>query len=142
MTDDEETLPSEKRSFSDIFTELCPMYMAYGMTYEQYWYGDPWMVRAFAQAFLLKRKIRNEDAWIQGAYIANAFSTVLSNAFGKKKANYLEKPLDLFPKTEGEKQMEIREQRRKLVAWLSKMKKVTDAKNRHGSDSDGKPGNP
>ena len=123
-----------------IFTEVCPIYMVYGMTYDQYWYGDPWMVRAYAQAFLLKRKLENENAWILGSYMANAFSTVLGNAFGKKKVNYLEKPLDLFPKTESEKQAEIREKRRKLVAWLNKMKQSADKKDKqHGSDSDGKP---
>ena len=54
--------------------------MAYGMSYEQFWYEDPWMVRAFAQTFLLKQKLRNEYAWIQGAYIANAFASVLPEA--------------------------------------------------------------
>ena len=118
------------------------MYMAYGMTYEQYWFGDPWMTRAYAQAFLLKRKIENENAWILGSYMANAFGAVIGTAFGKKRVNYLEKPFDLFPKTESEKQAEIREKRRKLVSWLTGLKKHADMKeNKHGngSESDGKP---
>ena len=114
--------------------------MLYGMTYDQYWYGDPWMVRAYAQAYLLKRKVENENAWIQGAYVANAFGTVLSNAFGKKKTDYLTKPLDIFPKTEAEEQAEIREEKRKLIVWLNGMKKIAAKKNKDtGSGQNGKP---
>ena len=115
--------------------------MAYGMTYEQYWYGDPWMVRAYAQAYLIRRKIENENMWIQGAYIANAVTISIANTFGKKKTDYLRHPLDLFPKTEAEKQAEIREEKQKLVAWLSKVKTASMRKRKQdtGSESNGKP---
>jgi len=103
------------------------------MTYEQYWYGDPWMVRAYAQAYLLKRKVENENAWIQGAYVAHAFGTVLGSMFGKKKEEYLKKPLDLFQKTEAEKQAEVREEKRKLITWLNGMKRLTKQKTDMGS---------
>ena len=112
--------------------------MAYGMTYEEYWFGDPWMVRAYAQSYLLKRKIDNENAWILGAYMANAFGTVIANSFGKKHAKYLDKPLDIFPKTEAEKKNEIREEKRKLINWLNGIKRAAVKKNT-GSESDGKP---
>lgn len=116
------------------------MYIAYGMTWEQFWYGDPWMASAYAQAYLLKRKIENENAWIQGAYVANAFGTVLSNAFGKKKVDYLKKPLDIFPKTEAEQKAEVREERRKLITWLNGIKKLSSRKNNNtGSGQNGKP---
>ena len=118
---------------------MCPTYIAYGMTYEQFWYGDPWMCRAYAQAYLLKRKVENENAWILGAYMANAFGTVLANAFSKKKAKYLEKPLELFPKTEAEEQAELREERQKLITWLNGWKKSAAKKKNTGSESDGKP---
>lgn len=112
--------------------------MAYGMTYEQYWFGDPWMVRAYAQSYLLKRRIANEDAWIQGAYMANAFGTVIANSFGKKKTNYLDKPMDLFPKTEAEQKVEVREERQKLISWLNGMKRSAEKKNT-GSGQNGEP---
>lgn len=115
-------------TFTEIFEELCPLYLAYGMTYEQYWQGDPWMCRAYAQSYLLKRKIQNENMWIQGAYVANAFGTVLSNAFSKRQSKYLEKPLDIFPKTESERKSEIREERRKLIALLNGWKRSAKKK--------------
>ena len=114
--------------------------MAYGMTYEQYWYGDPWMTRAYAQAHLLKRKIQNENMWIMGSYMANAFGVVIANAFGKKRLKYLDKPMQLFPKTESEKKSEIREEKRKLITYLNGLAKSFKKKNT-GSDQDGKPGN-
>lgn len=128
-------------TFTQIFEELCPTYMAYGMTYDEYWHGDPWMVRAYVQAYILRRKIENENAWIQGAYMANAFATVLGNTFGKRRMKYLEKPMDLFPKTEAEKQAEIREERRKVIAWLNGMKRAAERKEKKntGSDQNAKP---
>ena len=112
--------------------------MAYGMTYEQYWYGDPWMTRAYAQAWLLKRKVQNENMWIMGAYAVNAFGTVIGNAFGKHRMKYLEKPLDFFPKTEAEEQAEIREERRKLIEKLNGMLKAFRKKEKStGSDQNG-----
>ena len=93
--------------------------MLYGMTYEQFWYGDPWMAPAFRQYFLLKQKKRNEEMWIQGAYIANAVSVSINNAFSKHRTDYLKAPLDIYPKTDAEEQEEIRQTRLKLVQQLS-----------------------
>lgn len=96
--------------------------MAYGMTYDQFWYGDPWMARAYAQAYLLRRKIDNENAWIQGAYFHYAISVALATAFSKTKKNYVDKPIDFFPKTDAEIEEEKRQKRRKLVEWLDGMR--------------------
>lgn len=126
-------------TFTQVFEEVCPMYITYGMTYEQFWYGDPWMCRAYAQSYLLKRKVENENAWIMGAYMANAFGTVIANSFGGKRLEYLKKPLDIFPKTDAEKQAEIREEKRKLITWLNGMKRLASKKKDTGSESDGKP---
>lgn len=110
--------------------------MAYGMSWEQFWYEDPWMVRAFAQTFLLKQKLRNEYAWIQGAYIANAFASVLATSFGKKKVDYLNKPLDLYPKTKHEQEEEKRQQRLKLIRQLNLLKTMAKKKDT-GVNQDG-----
>ena len=110
------------------------------MTYEQYWYGDPWMTRAYVQAHLLKRKIQNENMWIMGSYMANAFGVVIANAFSKKRLKYFDKPMEIFPKTEAEKKAEVREEKRKLITYLNGLSKVFKKKNT-GSDQDGEPGN-
>ena len=111
--------------------------MLYGMTYEQFWFGDPWMTRAYAQSYLLKRRVQNEEMWLNGIYTVHAFQTALGNAFSKKKHEYLKQPLDIFEKTEAEKQQEIRKERQKLVDFLNRLKKSADLKK--GVGKDGKP---
>ena len=111
--------------------------MLYGMTYDEFWFGDPWMARAYAQYYLLKRRQMNEELWLEGIYVANAFQTVLGNAFGKQKLKYLEKPLDIFEKTEAEKEREVMNERQKLINFLDKLKQSADRK--QGVDKNGKP---
>lgn len=112
--------------------------MVYGMTYDQYWYGDPWMTRAFEQAYLLRQRKRNEEMWIQGAYVAHAMGVAIHNAFEKRKIDYLKSPLDIYPKSEAEKQEEIRTEKLKLVQQLSMISANFKAKQK-GTDQNGKP---
>ena len=110
-------------SATEIFEKLCPVYIVYGMTWEQFWFGDPYMAKAYREAYMLKRKVSNEEAWIAGLYNYNGFGAVLSTAFSKREQKYVEKPFDIFPKTEEEKKMEARQEKRKLIAFLSSLKK-------------------
>jgi len=75
--------------------------------------------------------------WLEGIYMVDAFQTVIANAFGKKKLKYMDKPLDIFEKTEAEKQAEIREERQRLINFLNGLKKSTDMK--QGVGKNGKP---
>ena len=80
------------------------------------------MVRAYAQAYLVKRKIDNETAWINGAYFYIALSAALTTAFSKTRKEYVKKPLDFFPKTDAELEDEKRNKRRRLVEFLDSMR--------------------
>ena len=95
--------------------------MLYGMTYEQFWFGDPWMAKAYKEKHLLERRQKNEEMWVNGAYQLSALSVALNNAFNKHKINYIKEPFNLFPKTEAEKEIEKREERQKLIEWLNKL---------------------
>lgn len=82
------------------------------------------MVKYYKELHLLKRKMRNEEMWIQGMYTMNAFAVVLGNAFSKgKKQEYLKEPLDILPKTKAEKEEEKRKETNKLVEWLDGLRK-------------------
>ena len=97
-----------------------------GMTYEQYWDGPPSLAVAYRRAYRLKRELDNEQAWLQGLYMFDAFGVALANAFSKrgyKPQNYLERPIDIFPLTEKEKK--LREQ-----AEYDKMQKAMEAMQR------------
>ena len=77
--------------------------MAIGMTYEQYWYEDPLMVRAFYKADQLRRERNDEEAWLQGMYFVEALNAVVGNMFlkpGKPPAKYPSEPLLLQMKRE------------------------------------------
>lgn len=95
------------------------MFMLYGMTYEQFWFGDPWMAKAYKEKHTLERKQKNQELWVNGAYQLSALTVALNNAFNKHKIDYLKKPFDIFPKTEEEIEEEKKNEKRKLINWLN-----------------------
>lgn len=69
--------------------------MALGMTYDQYWYGDPLMVRAFYKADKIKQERKDSEAWLQGLYFLKALDATVGNMFrkeGTQPAEYPERP--------------------------------------------------
>lgn len=108
-------------TYTEYFDLVCPYYMLYGMTYEQFWNGDPWMAKAYKEKHNLERRQRNEEMWVNGMYQLSALGVALHNAFDKNKIQYLNKPFDIFPKSEAEKEAEKREERQKLIDWLSRL---------------------
>lgn len=38
------------------FEKLCPYYISIGMTYEQFWFGDVSMTKAYQEAFSIAQK--------------------------------------------------------------------------------------
>lgn len=111
-------------TYAELFENACPQYIAMGMTYEQYWDGDPGIAAAYRKAYRLRREIANEEAWLQGLYNYGAFSVTLANAFrpkGAKRQNYFEKPIRIFPMTEAEKRRVEREEFAKMDAAMRSM---------------------
>lgn len=107
--------------------------MLCGMTPEQYWNGDPYLAVAYRKLHKLRVQQRNEELWLQGLYNLDALSVALNNAFSKKKAKYMERPLQIFPKTEEEKKREIEETRRKFVARLDALKQAFEKNKAQGT---------
>lgn len=79
------------------------------------------MAKAYKEMHNLKRKQRNEEMWVNGMYQLTALNVALHNAFDKHKIEYLKKPLDIFPKSEAEVEAEKRQERQKLIDWLSRL---------------------
>ena len=95
-----------------------------GMSYEQYWDGSPFLAVVYRKAYRLKRQIDNEQAWLQGMYIYDAFAVCLTNAFnkkGSKKQQYVEKPFDVFPLTKREKKKREQEEYMKMQKAMEAM---------------------
>lgn len=84
--------------------------MAIGMTYEQYWYGDPLMVRAFYEADKVRQRRMNDEAWLYGAYVLRALEATVCNLFrksGTPPATYPRQPV--WEETQAEKRDEEQE---------------------------------
>ena len=86
------------------------------MTAEQYWDGDPSLVKYYRKAEELRNDKRNQELWLQGMYIYEAICDVspILHAFAKKGAKpipYASKPYPLNAKQikhdEEEKQREL-----------------------------------
>ena len=84
-----------------------------GMTYEQFWDGEPKMAAAYRRADQLRRKRENEKLWLAGMYTAEALASTVGNMFSKgQKHKY---PAEPFPVTEEEaKERREREQKAKM----------------------------
>lgn len=105
--------------------------MSIGMTYEQFWYGDVRAFKSFVDADIERQKRKNEEFWLQGLYIYDAFSSALQNAFSKPGSHtegYTKTPYPLFEKSEEEKQAEREEQEEKEKAFaLAYMMQMVEA---------------
>lgn len=91
------------------------------MTYDQYWYGDTQMARAFYEAEKLRQQIANKEAWLQGIYFYRALDATVGNVFrktGSEPAEYPSKPLDL---DKGKAEMTEEEEETYALAYMSSM---------------------
>ncbi|MBR0144330.1 MAG: hypothetical protein IJM21_09180 [Clostridia bacterium] len=108
-----------------MFEEVCPYYLAIGMSLDEYWNGSPHLAKVYRAAHRLKAEEENQKAWLQGLYIKSALDSSLSALFGKRGnrgTGYLEKPLELFEKSEKEKKRDALRERRRIVEALEKMR--------------------
>lgn len=104
-------------SFTEVFEEQCPYFMAIGMTYQEYWYEDCWLSEYYLKAYKIKQEQKNQELWLQGVYIYEALIDVspILHPFSKKGTKPLEypkKPYSLFEdKKEKEEEIEIERKR-------------------------------
>ena len=83
VTNDKEKV--EDTSLTKTFEEMCPIFMSYGMSYDEYWYGSPYRARFYLEAHKIKVKQKDEELWMQGMYIYEALCDVspILHAFSK-----------------------------------------------------------
>lgn len=90
-------------TYTEQFYEVFPYYLSIGMTYEQFWEGDPSLAKYYRQADELRTERRNQEMWLQGLYIYEALcdASPLMQGFAKKgtKARpYSDKPYSITEK--------------------------------------------
>lgn len=133
-------------SASRIFEEQCPVYMSYGMSYEDYWNGDNELPRYYRELAAIRVKERDYHAWLTGLYFYSALARVypLFNALSKDKPEpYLDLPLtyemDMKKEREREKDKAIME------SWRNFMRDIMEAdklKQKEGGADDAGTGKP
>lgn len=121
-----EAEPSEPPTLAEMFTQVFPYYLHMGMTYEEFWYGPPSLVRAYRKAYDMERHRRNEEMWMQGRYIFEALRCApLLIGFPEKGykppsgAGYPEMPYPLSEREEREREIEREnENTKRFIAQL------------------------
>lgn len=118
--------PKKRTTYNELFEELCPQYIAFGMTYEQFWDGDPQMVVAYRKAQIIKDKQTNTHMWILGTYVYEAICKVapilgLNAKKGAKPIEWRKRPYPLTKKEiEEEKIIRQKESDQKCKAFFEK----------------------
>jgi len=123
----------ESTSLTKLFEHECPYYMSYGMSYDEYWYGDAYLVQFYRDSYKLKMRYDDVFMWKQGMYIYEALCDVspILHAFSKKGTKplqYRTKPMseeikDI--KTEYEKEVEVKNERLKARIFFERWARAT-----------------
>jgi len=107
--------------------------MSYGMSFDDYWYGDAYLVKFYREAYKLKIRYDDVFMWKQGMYVYEALCDVspVLHAFSKKGTKplqYRSRPmideLDEM-KTEKEKEDEIRKEQLKARIFFENWARAT-----------------
>ena len=121
----------ESVSYTEAFRKACPIFMFYGLSYDDFWYGDPFKTRYQMKVYKLDLKHKDELMWEQGMYIYEAIlqCAPILHPFSKAKnpLPYTEKP-HLYQlnenKKEEDKQQEIENERLKAQLWIKNVARI------------------
>lgn len=53
-----------------------------GMSVDEYWYGDPYLLYRFESKYQNQRKLKEQHMWLMGQYVARALQCVPLNVNG------------------------------------------------------------
>lgn len=83
------------------------------MSYEQFWFGEPEIAKAYREADKIARRRMNEELWLNGIYTAEALASTVGNMFAKGEKHHY--PSEPKPITEAEiEERREREQRERM----------------------------
>lgn len=123
----------EVTSLTELFEKQCPIYMSYGMSYDEFWHGDLYLTKFYRESYLIQVKQKDEELWMQGMYIYEALCKVspILHAFSKKGTKplqYRTKPMSeeiKENKTEKEKDIQIKQERMKARIFFERWARAT-----------------
>ena len=127
----------EDTSLTILFEKACPIYMSYGMSYKDFWYGPAFMTTFYRDAHRLKVRQQDENNWMLGMYVYEAIldCTPVLHAFSKKGTKplpysenpYLMDKLDTKTKAqrEQEEQQSQENERLKFIVQMNNWCRAT-----------------
>lgn len=123
----------ESASLTKLFEKACPIYMSFGMSYRDFWYGPAFMTTFYKDAHKLRLRQQDENNWMLGMYVYEAIldCSPILHAFSKKGTKplpYAEKPYlmdKLDDKTRAEKEQEIENERLKFTIQMQNWYRAT-----------------
>ena len=122
----ETQLPSETISPLEFLDKLCAYAMSIGMSYNDYWYGEPSMLKYYIKAEELKNVRKSQEYWLQGLYTYIAIGSLVPvlNPFSKehRAKPYLKQPIPITK--EEVAQQEKAKYQRFVDYMMSKVKKT------------------
>lgn len=114
------------KTYTEIFNEAFPYYLSIGMSYELFWHGEPWIVKAYREAEEMRVDRMNYEKWLQGLYIYQGIGALspIFNPFSKKKPDeYMKEPIVITERARNQKAMdEANKTADFLKAWVESLK--------------------
>ena len=103
-----------------LFEKMCPVYMSYGMTYDEYWYDTSYRCKFYKEAYELKQKRCDELLWMGGMYVYDTLCRVypIYHDFAKsgtKPLPYVDCPYSLSEEYKRSQQKLTEEEERKAA---------------------------
>ena len=100
------------------------------MTPHQYWDEDSHLAKDFRDAYKLKERRKNWDAWWEGRYVYEAVSSAVSALFTKNKSDIYPYPSEPYPITKQEQRDKERRdyeaKRERMIASFKGKAKITE----------------
>ncbi len=111
--------------YGEKFEEIFPYYLSLGMTYEQFWNGDPQLAVYYRKAEELRNEKKNQEMWMQGLYVYEAIcnASPILRAFAKKGTKPHPYPTQPHPLKSEIKREEVKKEK----AQMEKARDVMDA---------------
>ena len=119
------------------------MAITYGMSVKEFWEENPDLFWAYRFSYLSKMKFENENlnfqAWLQGAYVNEAVSVALNNAFNKNKIEYSKVPYALEKREETAEEKKRRTEievanLKARIAQVNKIRRTANEGNTKGGE--------
>ena len=94
-------------TYTEVFYQCLPHYLAMGMSADEFWNCDPRMYRVYREKDRIATEKQNEMLWIQGAYVYQAILLAaprLNSIKPEEPLPYPEQPFDLVLSKVNEKE--------------------------------------